>query len=169
MIALDTNLLVYAHRPNAPLHQQARRCVTDLAEGRSAWSIPWPCLHEFVAVVTHPRVFSPPSSLSVALGQVEAWLASPSVVLLSESADYWDVLSDVATKGRVAGPLIHDAHIAALCRLHGVRELWTADRDFARFPGLTIRNPLMPDGVAEAQPTYRRRSSTRLRRPRAHR
>lgn len=167
MIAVDTNILVYAHRVDADRHVAAHQCLTALAEGRAPWAIPWPCLHEFVGVVTHRRVFRPPTPLGVALEQVSAWMESPSLVVLSESAGYWPTLVEVANGGRVAGPLVHDARIAALCLSHGVRELWTADRDFARFPGLATRNPLSPDGVRERETTYRLGSSVRLRRPRA--
>ncbi|MBO0685961.1 MAG: VapC toxin family PIN domain ribonuclease, partial [Candidatus Dormibacteraeota bacterium] len=72
MIAIDTNLLVYAHRRDADLHGPAARRVADLAEGMTAWAIPWPCIHEFLAIVTHPRVYTPPSTLAQALVQVDA-------------------------------------------------------------------------------------------------
>ena len=143
MIALDTNLLVYAHREDSPWHEAAYARLAELAEGRAAWGIPWPCLHEFLAIVTHPRIFAPPSPLEVALDQVEAWLEAPSLVLLAEAEGYWSGLRAALVEGRVAGPLVHDARVAALCQLHGVRELWTADRDFSRFPGLVARTPLV--------------------------
>lgn len=142
MIAVDTNVLVYAHRRDAEFHSAARRSVQALAEGAATWAIPWPCLHEFVAIVTHPRIYDPASSLDQALGQVDAWLASPSVVILAEGPGYWPHLRSNAAAAKATGPRVHDARIAALCALHGVRELWTADRDFSRFASLTARNPL---------------------------
>ncbi len=84
MIALDTNILVYAHREDSPWHAAAYRALGTLAEGSSPWAIPWPCLHEFLAVVTHPRIYDPPTPLALALDQIEAWLASPSLIILSE-------------------------------------------------------------------------------------
>jgi toxin-antitoxin system PIN domain toxin len=143
MIGVDSNLLVYAHREDSSWHAPAFDCMVQLAEGRAPWAIPWPCIHEFLAIVTHPRIYAPPTPLAKALDQVEAWLESPSLVLLSESEDYWVVLQDLLKAGRVSGPQIHDARVAALCRQHGVTELWSADRDFGRFPGLTVRNPLV--------------------------
>lgn len=143
MIAVDTNILVYAHREESPWHQAAYTLIADLAEGRAAWAIPWPCLHEFLAIVTHPQIYSPPSPLETALAQVGAWLEAPTVVLLAETGGYWGELRAVLTAGRVVGPQVHDARVAALCNLHGVRELWTADRDFSRFPELKVRNPLV--------------------------
>ena len=143
MIAVDTNILVYAHREDSPWHVQAYTRVGELAEGKSPWAIPWPCIHEFLAISTHPRIYAPPTPVDTAVDQVAAWLESPSLVLLSESEGYWQGLREILTKGMISGPQIHDARIAALCRLHGIRELWTADRDFSRFPTLNLRNPLL--------------------------
>lgn len=76
------------------------------------------------------------------LSQVEAWLESPSLALLAESPEHWGELRAQIEAGRITEPWVHDASIAALCFAHGVRELWTADRDFSRFPSLTTVNPL---------------------------
>ena len=143
MIAVDTNILVYAHREDSTWHDAAYSRIVELAEGRAAWAIPWPCLHEFLAVVTHPRIYAPPTPLSVALEQVDAWLESPTLSLLGETEEYWPELRALLEQGRVNGPAVHDARVAAICRDHGVRELWTADRDFSRFPSLSVRNPLI--------------------------
>jgi toxin-antitoxin system PIN domain toxin len=143
VIAVDTNILVYAHRQDSPWHDAAYARVAELAEGRSPWCIPWNCLHEFVAVVTHPRIYAPPSRLAEAIDQVDAWLESPSLVLLGEAEQYWSILKSLLEEGRVTGPMVHDARVAAVCLLHGVRELWTADRDFGRFAALAVRNPLV--------------------------
>jgi len=143
VIGVDTNLLVYAHREEVSWHEAAYRAVVSLAEGRAPWAIPWACLHEFLAIVTHPRIFAPPTPLARALAQVDAWLESPSLVLLTEGPAYWDTLRALLTAGRIGGAQVHDARVAAVCRDHGVRELWTADRDFSRFPALTVRNPLV--------------------------
>lgn len=161
MIAVDTNVLVYAHRPDAPFHEVAKECLTELAEGRAAWAIPWPCLHEFLAIVTRPRLFDPPTPIDEALAQVDAWLESPSLVLIGEGPDYWSILRKLVTSGRIAGPLVHDARIAAICSFHGVRELWTADRDFNRFQGLAVHNPLVARGTRERAPRYASRRSVR--------
>lgn len=144
MIAVDTNVLVYAHREDAPWHDAAAAALAGLAEGRGAWCIPWPCVHEFLAVVTHPRIFRPPTPLDAAVDQVDAWFESPTLVKLGESEGYWAELRQMVLEGRATGPLVHDARVAALSVDGGVRELWSADRDFSRYPGLTIRNPLVP-------------------------
>jgi len=143
VIAVDTNILVYAHREDSDFHDRAATNVRELAEGAPTWAIPWPCIHEFVAVVTHPRIYAPPTSMADALEQVAAWLESPSLMLLGETADHWATLRALLSKSRLAGPAVHDARVAAICLQHGVRTLWTADRDFSRFPRLPTFNPLV--------------------------
>jgi toxin-antitoxin system PIN domain toxin len=143
VIAVDTNLLVYAHRADSPWHDRASLCLRDLAEGRAAWALPWPCLYEFLAIVTHPRIYRPATPLARALEQVDAWFESPTLVLLAEGHEHWGELRARLAASKVAGPQVHDARIAALCGPHGVTELWSADRDFSRFPDLAMRNPLI--------------------------
>ncbi len=143
MIAVDTNLLVYAHRRDSEWHAGAADAVRGLAEARDAWAIPWPCIHEFLAVVTHPRIYDPPSEMAAALDQVAAWLESPSLMLLQEGPGYEHHLADMLVTSRVRGARVHDARVAALCLYHGVRELWSADRDFSRFSGPAVKNPLL--------------------------
>ena len=142
MIAVDTNILVYAHRVDSPWHDAAFSRLSDLAEQR--WSIPWPCVHEFLSIVTHPRIFDPPTPPHDALEAASVWLTSPTVELLAEQSGYWNVLREVLRSSRVTGPRVHDARIAALCLFHAVDEVWTADRDFGRFSGLRVCNPLLP-------------------------
>jgi toxin-antitoxin system PIN domain toxin len=142
VIAVDTNVLVYAHRRDADFHQEAASAVRSLAEGSAAWAIPWPCIHEFVAISTHPRIYAPPSTREEALGQVKAWLSSPTVRTLAEGPGYLRHLTESIESARATGGAVHDARIAALCRYHGVDVLWSADRDFTRYPNLRAENPL---------------------------
>jgi toxin-antitoxin system PIN domain toxin len=144
VIAVDTNILVYAHREDRSFHPAAAHCLGELIAAGSPWAIPWPCVHEFLNVVTHPRIYNPPTPMSVALDAVETWLGMPNLVLLAEdSKGYWPVLRSLAVSGLVRGPQIHDARIAAICLQHGVNALWSADRDFGRFPALKVVNPLV--------------------------
>lgn len=143
MIAVDTNILVYAHREDSEWHSAAYARLAQLAEGRATWAIPWPCIHEFLAIVTHPRIFSPPTPFVTAIEQVDAWMESPTVALLAESELHWRELRSLLLAGRITGLGVHDARIAALCLQHGVIELWSADRDFGRFPALKVTNPLV--------------------------
>lgn len=143
MIAVDTNLLVYAHREDSPWHSAALEVLTELAEGSSQWAIPWPCVHEFLSIVTHPRIYRPPTPIHIAFQALRAWKASPMLRLIGEGADHLDRLEDLVLGAKAVGPMVHDARIAALCLSHGVRQLWSADRDFSRFPALKIKNPLV--------------------------
>jgi hypothetical protein len=143
LIAVDTNLLVYAHRRDSPWFEAAQRVLRPLVEGTAPWAIPFPCVHEFLAVSTHPKIYRPPTELRRALDQVAALAACPSLNLLSEPAGYWPVLERLLASGQVTGARVHDARIAALCLCHGISELWSADRDFTRFPELKTRNPLV--------------------------
>jgi toxin-antitoxin system PIN domain toxin len=142
MLAVDTNVLVYAHRREALEHPEATRVVRELAEGQIPWAIPWPCVYEFFSVVTNSRIWreraTPPPR---AWEQLEAWLASPALCLLGETEDFPAVLARFLRHPRVRGPVVHDARVAALCVAHGVTELLTRDRDFSLFGDLSVRNP----------------------------
>jgi uncharacterized protein len=142
MIAVDTNVLVYAHRREAAEHERAFELLRSHAEGSAAWAIPWPCVYEFFSVVTNPRIWgqsaTPPEAAWL---QLDAWCDSPSLRLLAETAGFRELLAGFARRPRVRGPVIHDARIAALCVAHGVEALFTRDRDFALFPELPTRDP----------------------------
>lgn len=143
MIAVDTNILVYAHRRESAQHDRAVEIVRELAEGRDRWAIPWPCVYEFFSVVTNPRIWKDAASTpDQAWDQIDAWTAAPALSLLCEPEDFVGLLEGFVRRARVRGPVVHDARIAALCVAHGVRALLTADRDFSLFPELPTRNPL---------------------------
>jgi len=114
--------------------------LRNLAEGHRPWALPWPCIYEFLRVITHPQVFDPPTQLEVALNDLGSLTEAPSPVLLGEGPGHFDHLRHMVSSGRTIGNLAHYAHIAALIRKHGVDELWTTDTDFVRFAGLRIRN-----------------------------
>jgi toxin-antitoxin system PIN domain toxin len=139
--AVDTNVLVFAELQSSTHHAAARAILTECAEGSAAWAIPWPCCYEFLRVVTHRRVFHQPVPADVALADLRALLASPSLVLLSETPRHAEMMEAVVHSSGVSGNLIHDAHIASLCLEHGVTELITGDRDFHRFGELRIIDP----------------------------
>ena len=142
MIAVDTNILVYAHRQDTEWHARAIAALTPLAQGDQTWAIPWPCVHEFLAIVTHPRIFRPPTPSPLAVQAIRVWLESPSCRVLGEGPGYFETLARVLTDAQARGGQIHDARIAALCEHHRVGELWTLDRDFSRFTDLCVVNPL---------------------------
>lgn len=138
MVGVDTNILVYAHQPGMPRHAQALRRLRELAEGAAPLALPWPCAYEFLRVVTHRRVFDPPSTTEQAWAFLRNVLDSPAAVLLSETDRHADVLERVLRDAQVTGNLVHDAHIAALLLEHGVQDFLTTDADFHRFRGLRV-------------------------------
>ncbi len=143
--AVDTNLLVYAHRREPEQHAGSAELMRTLAEGTRPWAIPWPCVYEFFGIVTHPRIWKDAaSSPDQAWSQIESWTQSPSSSLLHETGDFVSTLQRFVARPRVRGPIVHDARVAAICVAHGVDELLSADRDFALFPELRTRNPLSP-------------------------
>lgn len=142
MIAVDTQLLVYAHRGEMPSHRRALEALKDLASSGEPWAIPWPCVHEFLSVVTRRGLFDPPSTPADGFTALDRWRASPELRFIGEAPDHLEQLRRLAAGGLVTGPLFHDARVAAICLSHGVSALLTADRDFSRFPALSTRNPL---------------------------
>lgn len=143
MIAVDTNLLVYAHREDAIFHVEASTALAKLAVGSERWAVPWPCAHEFIAIVTHPKIYKVPTPIEDALQALAELNACATLEFIGEADGYLDSLAGIALAARVQGGAIHDARIAAICRFHGVRELWSADRDFSRFSAVKVRNPLL--------------------------
>ncbi len=140
MIAVDTNVLVYAHRSELPQHRPARERLTALAEGSALWGLPVFCVGEFVRIVTHAKVLTPPSTLEQATAALAGLMASPSLAMLSPGERYWPLLEEALRQARVSGNLVFDAQIVAVCREHGVSRLLTEDRDFHRFPGFQVEH-----------------------------
>ena len=139
MIAVDTNLLVYAHRREARAYETAYKVLRELSEGERVWAIPWPCCYEFFSVVTNRRIWreaaTPPER---AWAQLEAWTASPSNQLIGETDDFLSVLKGFVQRPRVRAAVVHDARVAAICIAHGVEMLLTRDRDFSLFPDFLL-------------------------------
>ena len=143
MVAVDTNLLVYAHRRESSIGAAAFAFMVDLAEGDQPWAIPWPCCYEFLGVATNRRIWKDAATRpDVAWDQLHAWTASPSNRLIGETEDFLRVLRRFVQRPHVVGGVVHDARIAAICVAHGIRVLFTRDRDFSLFPELTTRDPL---------------------------
>ena len=136
MIAVDTNVLVHAHRHDSPKHGTAHARVVALAESPSRWAIPVFCIGEFVRVITHPRLFHSPHTAEEACEALSRLLASPSVTVLSPGIECPALLAEAIREANAVGNLVLDAQIVALCREGGVSQLITEDRDFKRFKGL---------------------------------
>lgn len=140
MIAVDTNILVYAHRTEAPKHAPALAWITHLANGKVPWGLPVFCLGEFIRVVTHRRIFDPPSTLEQATGAISALLESPSARILNPGPLFFIHLKEVLSEGEATGNLVMDAQIVSVCREHGVDTLLTEDQDFKRFSRIRLFN-----------------------------
>lgn len=144
MIVVDTNVLIYAHREETPHHKESLDWLRYLSEGTQPWGIPVFCIGEFVRVVTHPRVFDPPTTLSQALKALDQLIASPTLRVLAPGERYVPHFVECVRQADARGNLAFDAQIAAVCREHGASSLLTLDRDFARFPGFVTIPPTEP-------------------------
>jgi uncharacterized protein len=140
VIVLDVNILLYAYGAASPHHQKARACVEKLFSGAEPVGLPWLTIVAFLRIGTNPRLPGA-RSITEAVNEVERWLRQPSVRILSPDDDHWPVLRQMVIEGQASGPLVSDAEVAALTIESG-GVLYTADRDFARFPGLRWVNPL---------------------------
>ena len=154
MIAVDTNVLVYADRAELPLHRPALNALRRLAEGDEAWALPIFCAGEFIRVVSHPRLFDPPTPAVEAIAALDALFESRSLRVLYPGERYWRLLSRLIAAGAAQGNLVFDAQIAALCLEHGAGTLLSEDRDFSRFPGLALRTLGEFQAMTQASRSY---------------
>lgn len=141
MIALDANLLIYARRSEAAEHAAALAVLTGLSEGDRPWAIPWLCALQYLRVVTHGRIYSPPTPLDDAVEDLERLIACPTLSMLGPGPAHLSHLRRLVLEGRASGSRVYDAEVAALCIEHGA-ELLTHDRGFRSFPGLRWRDPI---------------------------
>ncbi len=137
MIAVDTNVLIYANRAELPLHSVARTRLTELAEGAVPWALPIVAAWGFVRIVTQP-IFDPPTPMGQAVEFIDNLLDSPTVRVLGPGSRHWQLLRTIFEDGQVRGGLVTDAVIVASCREHGVDTVLSNDRDFQRFSDVKI-------------------------------
>lgn len=140
MILPDVNVLVYAYRRDAPKHERYRRWLDDVVAGREAYGLTDLVLAGFLRVVTHPRVFVPPSPMAHALEFVEALRGQPNCLHVAPGPRHWEIFTRLCHESRAKGNLVPDAYLAALAIESG-SEWMTTDRDYGRFPGLRWRDP----------------------------
>lgn len=144
---VDANVLLYATDTTSPRHLTARRLVQGLAAGPDLVYVFWPVAMAYLRIATHPSIFDTPIDPVVARSNVRNLLDRAHVRSPGEGSGFWPVFEDTVSGDVVRGNLVTDAHIVALMRQHGVSTIWTADRDFRRFPGITARDPYAaPDG-----------------------
>jgi len=139
--SLDVNVLLDAWIARATRHVRARRFVESCAAGPETLCLTWPTLMSYLRIATHPRIFSAPLSPSEALKNVSALPGLPHVRALSEQDGFIDAYKHVAGDIPVRGNLVPDVHIAAILYQHGVRTLYSNDRDFRKFQSLEVRDP----------------------------
>jgi uncharacterized protein len=141
LILVDANLLLYAYDSTSARHAPARRWLEDVFGGEEAVGFALVSLLAFLRISTNAAVFRRPLSAGDAIGLVTSWLDVPVVGVAEPTNRHWSVLADLARTGQARGPLLMDAHVAALAIEHGAT-LCTSDRDFARFPKLRFADPL---------------------------
>ena len=142
MVAIDANVLIYAHRREAEEHSAALELLRGMAGSIHPWAIPWPCVYEFFSVVTNRKIWKDAASTpDEAWAQLEAWFEAPGLRMIAEPDDFTSVLETFLKRSRTRGPIVHDARVAAICIAHGVEKLLTRDRDFSLFPELKTENP----------------------------
>ncbi len=143
MIAIDTNLLVYAHRMDMAFHKKADQFLTELFESNIPVAIPTPCISEFLSIVTNSKIFKEPSPREIAFQEIENILALEHITVIGELTGFLSILKKISTKAKISGGQFHDARIMSICLQHEISILYSADRDFNRFSGVKIKNPLV--------------------------
>lgn len=139
--SIDVNVLLYASTSTSPFHAKANELLQSCSSGSDLFCLAWPTLMAYLRMVTHPAIVSPPLPVREAEQNVESLLQRSNVRLLSEQEGFWDLYRRSTRDVVVRGKLVPDAHLATLLRQHGVRVLFTNDRDFRKFDFLEIRNP----------------------------
>ncbi len=139
MIAVDTNILLYAHRVESQDHLAAAEVVHGLSEGPDLWGLPVFVIGEFLRVATHPAVFQPPSTVAQAMDAIESLLDSPMMRILAPGDRYWRLFAESIVDSGARGNLVFDAQIVAVCREHGVDTILSQDRDFRRFSNIRVQ------------------------------
>jgi len=138
---IDANLLIYAYDLDSACHKKSHSWLEEALSGVEAVGLPWQSVSAFLRVITNRRLSGMRVSLQQAVQVVDEWLQQPNVQILVPADQHWSVLRQMILEGQASGPLVSDAEIAAITIEHGA-VLHTADRDFARFPGLRWKNPL---------------------------
>ena len=140
---VDANLLIYAYDTASPVYEKSRYWLEDVFSAVESVGLPWQSIAAFLRVMTNPKLHGRQYSLKEAAEIVEAWMAQSSVRILVPTDDHWVQFRRMILEAVASGPLASDAELAALTLEYG-GVLYTADRDFARFPGLRWVNPLQP-------------------------
>lgn len=138
---LDVNVLVYAADETSDRHRRARALLEHVATSPSITYLFWPVLLGYVRVITHPAILSSPLAPEAAIRDVSNLIERPQIVVAGERERFWATFKNVAAPVAPRGSLVPDAHLVALMHEHRVTTIWTNDRDFRKFDGITVRNP----------------------------
>ena len=141
MIIPDINILIYAYDRTSPYHEESRLWWEETVNSGVSIGLPAIVILGFLRITTHPRVWATPMPIKVALEIVDSWLGQPTVTPIDPTSQHWRLLSEFLLKVQLGGKLVSDAHLAAIAREHRAT-LVTNDRDFERFAGVSIFNPL---------------------------
>jgi toxin-antitoxin system PIN domain toxin len=141
VIVVDANILIYAYNEHVPQHQRARNWLESALSGSERIGLPWAVTHAFLRVTTNHRILPVPLTTDVATGIVDEWLEQPIVRVIDAGPLYWPIFRHLLGGAGIRGNVLMDAHIAALA-LENRADICTADRDFHRFAGLRVHNPL---------------------------
>jgi hypothetical protein len=146
LFVADTNLLLYAANRRAPQHPAAKEMLRRWRSNTEAWFVTWSILYEFLRVATHPRIFEQPLTFTKAWDFFAGLFTSPSFGVLTETEHHPEILRDLANQyPDLSGNQVHDLHIAAVMKEHGIAEIRTADTDFHQFRFLRVVNPLLTE------------------------
>ena len=142
---VDTNILVYATHTASSFHDRSRALVEHLVAGPSLAYLLWPAILGYMRIVTHPNILGGPLSSDEAMSNIEALMAPSHIRVAGEGDDFWASFRAVAADVTPRGNLVPDAHLVALMREHGVSTIWSHDRDFRKFRGITVKDPFSED------------------------
>lgn len=137
----DVNLLVYATHRGSPFHEKAKALVERFLAGPDLVYLLWPVALGYLRIVTHPTLLDAPLAPDIAVDNIEQFVSQPHVRQVGEIGGFWPVYRRVADAVKPKGNLVPDAHIVALMRQHGISTIWSHDRDFRKFEGITVRDP----------------------------
>lgn len=138
---IDTNVLIYATHTESPFHERARTLVEHLVAGPALAYVMWPVVLGYIRIVTHPTILETPLSSEEAISNIENIISPAHIRVAGEGDDFWATFRRVAVDMKPRGKLVPDSHLVALMLAHGVSTIWTHDRDFRKFSGITTKDP----------------------------
>lgn len=140
--AIDVNILLYASDADGKYYKRAMSFLEDCIKQEKLFFLAWPTVMGYLRIATHPSIFSQPLTPDEAMANIGMLLSLPHIRFLSEEEGFWDIYREMTSEVPTRGNLVPDAHLAAILRQHGVKKLYSHDRDFRKFTFLDVRDPL---------------------------